>query len=81
MFYAELRNSPGDQPSTPTHVRLMRIELAQRPRNGVQQFLGLRSVAALILETFDAKPKFADAIFSLRNPLGNLQEIRRNSPH
>ena len=59
----------------------MRIEVAERRRDVVEQFLGSCRVAALFLETFDAKAQFSDAIFSVRNPLGNVQEIRRNSPH
>jgi len=57
------------------------MEMLQRTGDRSQQLLGLRSVAALILETFDSKPEFSDAIFSLGNPLSYVQEISWNAPH
>jgi hypothetical protein len=57
------------------------MELLQRTGNRPEQLLGLRSVAALVLETIDAKPEFSDAIFSLGNPLGYVQKIGWNAPN
>ena len=51
----------------------MRIEMAECRRNAIEQFLGLRGITAFVLEAFDAEPEFANAVFSVRNPLGDLQ--------
>ena len=59
----------------------MRIKMLQRIGDRLEQLLGLRGIAALIFQTIDAKSKFSDAIFGLCNPLGYIDEIRRNAPH
>ena len=70
-----LDNDPGAS----AQVRLIRVEMAERRRNAIEQFLGLRGIAAFVLEAFDAQLEFADAIFSVRNPLGDLQYVSSSS--
>ena len=72
---------PGDDPRASAQVRLMRIKMLQRIGDRLEQLLGFRGIAALTFQTIDAKSKFSDAIFGLCNPLGYIDEIRRNAPH